>query len=361
MQSYFASPPKNTNLNLLDSTLVESNRRGQVLPEQAAWLKSAPWGGTGTRARVLSGMVIGVGIILFVVFFFTTRLNTDFILIAGLLIAILLAVILGPRLIRAMRESTRVREDLQSGLVRQVPGELAYENGGYKVKAGDQTLELPASNNACGLLPGLRYLCYYLESSSVLLSAEPLGSGSSGMVRGALNNILAAAHRFQIEDLEVNRNGGISSGQRNALVRQALGSGGSAVLGVIFIGAVLWPYLLQGRLPQDITSLLFPLAMALGLLIPGGLAIYRGLGDVLSGTVEVAEGTAMKSTERRSGGRSSRTVYQYNINDTKFQVPQSAYLALIDGLRYRAFYAPRSRKLLSMEVMDIPETTALGA
>lgn len=357
---YFSGAPKNISLNLLDPALVETNRRGQVSPEQAEWLKSAAWGGSSKRIRVILGILIAVGVLLFVIYAFFTNLNTGVIVVAGLLIAILVAVVLGPRLISALRDSTRVREDLQGGLVRQVTGELVYENGNYKIRAGEQTLSLPSSNNACGLLPGVRYLCYALEASPMLLSAEQLGDSYSGSVRQALNGILAAAHRFQMDDMEANRNGGISSAQRKALIRQAFSSGAGAITGLIFIGAILLPILEQGRLPEDFASLMIPLLVALGILFPAGLAVYRSLADALGGAVAAVQGSGLKSTERRSSGRSSRTVYQYNINDMKLQVPQNAYLALIDGLQYRAYFAPRTHKLLSMEALDLPEPSTLG-
>ena len=77
-------------------------------------------------------------------------------------------------------------------------------------------------------------------------------------------------------------------------------------------------------------------------------------------TVETAQGVGQKSTERRSSGRSRRTVYLYNIGEQKFEVPQSAHPALIEGLEYRAFYAPRTRRLLSIEAVDVPGISPFG-
>jgi len=361
VQAYSSSAPKNLPLNLLEPALVDANRRGEVLPAQAAWLKPMPWGGLNRLSRVGVGIAIGLGAFLFVLFAFSTNLNTGFILIMGLVIAGLLAVMFVPKIVRSLRDSTNLGNDLQGGLVRQTAGELGFGKGGYELRAADQTLSLPPSPNACGLLPGLRYTVYFLEGSRFALSAEQLGDGSPGAVSQALTRILAEANGYAAEDLQANRNGEVSPGQRNRLLKKAISGGGTTLFGIIFAMALFLPSLTQGRLPQDLTSLAIPLAMVAYFLVSGGIALYKALADALSGTVESVQGLATKSSEQRSSGRSRRRVYLYNIGNEKFEVLRSAHAALLDGLEYRAFFAPRTRQLLSLELLDLPGVSFFGA
>ena len=60
----------------------------------------------------------------------------------------------------------------------------------------DDELILSTTNEASGLLPGVRYNFYYLPESRFVLSAEQLGEISSGQVRLALTDILARGQWF---------------------------------------------------------------------------------------------------------------------------------------------------------------------
>jgi hypothetical protein len=197
--------PTSKSLNLLDPALAEANRRGEIAPEQTAWLKSSTWGGTNRVARLGLVVVIVLLSVLFIFFALSTNLDRQFVLIMGLVIAGVLGVVLLPRILRAIRASTQLGSDLQGRLIRRAAGELAFNQGSYRVMAGDGALSLPASSNAGGLLPGVRYSFYYLEESRLVLSAEEYGTGSPAAVRKALAPILAVANRFADEDLQANR------------------------------------------------------------------------------------------------------------------------------------------------------------
>ena len=352
MQYYFSPRPKSSSQNLLDPALVEANRRGEVTPEQTAWLKSRAWGGMNRPALVALAAGVGLAALGFVFFAFSTNLDSQFILIMGLVIAGMLGLLLLPRLLRAIRDSTNLGSDLRSSLIRQAAGELTFDQGSYRAVAGGGSLSLPASSNAGGLLPGIRYDFYYLEESRLVLSAEPFGTGSPGAVVKALAPILAAANSFVDADLQANRNGELSPSQRNRLLRKALSGAIPVFFGVLFGLALILPSLIAGNLPENFASLAVPLAMMAYFLVSGGRSIYRNLSDAFSGALETVQGVAAKSSEQRSSGRSRRRVYLYNIGNLNFEVPQGAYQALIDGLEYRAYYVPRTRQLLSIEPLD---------
>jgi hypothetical protein len=361
VQYYFPTLPQDSPLNLLDPALVEANRRGEITTEQNLWLKRRYWGFNGARLATVVGVIFAIGAGLFIFVGFSSSIDTSAILLITLLIFAMLGLLFLPRILRVLRESTEMGGMSQGGLVRQTAGELTFAKGGYQVKAGDQSLSLPASGSTGGLLPGLRYTIYYQEGRNLVLSAEQLGGASANAVRRAVTAILAEANRFSDEDLQANRNGELTTGQRSRLLRKTLSGGAPLIFGLIFALGVLYPFLAAGRFPDDLGSLAIPLVMAAFLLASGGVVLYKGVADSLAGAVESVQGPGRKSTEKRSSGRSRRTVYLYNIGDQKFEVPVNAYPALIDGLEYRASYGPRSRRLLTIEAMDVPGISPFGA
>lgn len=360
MQQYYPGVPQQGILNLLDPTLVEANRRGEITPEQNAWLRKTRWGLSGPRLGTVVAVIIAIAVGLLVFLGFLSTLNRTAIALVSLGTVALLSLIFFPRMLRLLRESTEMGSTSQAGPVRQTAGELIFGRPGYHVRAGDQNLSLPFGGSTGGLLPGVRYTVYFQDGKNVVLSAEQLGGTSAGAVRQALTAILGQAHAFSDEDLQVNRNGDLTAAQRNLLLRKTASGLGPVIFGLIFALGVLYPFLAAGRFPNDLASLAIPLAMAAYLLASGGQALYKAVVDALSGTVESVQGPGQKSTERRSTGRSRRTIYLYNIGDQNFEVPMSAYPALIDGLEYRVSYAPRSRRLLTIEVTDVPGISPFG-
>jgi hypothetical protein len=179
-------------------------------------------------------------------------------------------------------------------------------------------------------------------------------------VRQALTQVLEQAHQFGDEELQANRSGGLTTRQRNFLLRKTLWGTLPVLFSLVFALAVIYPSLAAGRLPDSLSVLAIPLAMAAFLVASGGLAVYKGLADALSGAVESTQGIGRKSIEKRSSGRSQRMVYLYNIGDWKFEVPKSAHPALIDGAEYRISFTPRTRRLLTIEAIGVPGIAPFG-
>lgn len=114
---------------------------------------------------------------------------------------------------------------------------------------------------------------------------------------------------------------------------------------------------------SDLNSNLVPL-----IFVGGFLAIFVAIGftmvlnavlDLRSTEPEVVEGAGSKITRRKSSGKSSRTVYYYIIGDQEFEVPQKGYPALLEGVNYKAYYMPRTKHMLTIEPVSIPETERL--
>jgi hypothetical protein len=241
-------------------------------------------------------------------------------------------------------------------MVRSGVGELAYSPKiGFSAKVNEEDLILSATHDSSGLLPGVRYNFYYLPESRFVLSAEQLGEISSGQVRQALTEVLAQANGFTLDDLKANQNGEVTDAQRWAglkkLIPGVILMGFAFVFGLLFI----YPFLMNSDLSSNLVPLLF---------VGGFLAIFVAIGftmvlnailDFNTSESEAVEGVGRKITRRKSSGRSSRTVYYYVIGDHEFEVPQKAFPALVEGINYRAYFMPRSKRLMTLEPLSVPE------
>ena len=135
------------------------------------------------------------------------------------------------------------------------------------------------------------------------------------------------------------------------LIPGAIFMGVALLFGILF----LYPILMNSDLNSNLVPLIF---------VGGFIAIFVAIGftmvlnaflDLNAHEPEVVEGAGSKITRRKSSGKSSRTVYYYIIGDHEFEVPQKAYPALLEGMSYKAYYMPRTKHLLSIEPVSVPE------
>jgi hypothetical protein len=345
--------------NLLNPDEVDANRRGEITPAQNDRLNAMALGRQGC------GTFIAPMAVLSIIFFylFTSLLSSGGITWFFLLpLAFLLAIILGlsKGLYSWWRNSTKLKADRANGVVRSGVGDLNFlPKKGFVANVGEENLILSASDDASGLMPGVRYNFYYLPESRFVLSAEQVGEISAGQVRLALSDILARANNFSAEDLQANQNGEIAQSQQMAGLKKLIPGlimlGFALVFGIFF----LLPLLANSKLSSNLIPILF---------IGGFLAVFSAIGfsmvlntflDFKAGVPEMVDGVGQKITRRKSSGRSSRTVYYYIIGNQEFEVPQKAYPALIEGLNYKAYFLPRTKRLLTIEPTSIPQSVGL--
>lgn len=48
---------------------------------------------------------------------------------------------------------------------------------------------------------------------------------------------------------------------------------------------------------------------------------------------------------------SSKTDYYYLVGEQRFEISKRAYAALIEGVKYRVYYLPRTKILFSIEAL----------
>lgn len=263
--------------------------------------------------------------------------------------------IIGLALWQVLDALRKVNRDLQQNAIRQAQGRIAFGKQGYFFDADGQPLRLPHLDQSDGLLPGVLYRVYYLAESRLVLSAEEAFPPSPAQVRAALTEILAQANGFSQDDLTANRNGILTPPQRRKLLAQAM-------VGIfqITFGLISAWFAYRQILPwkTEIGALFSLAALGVVLLIfvlIGGQTAMRSLLDLTTGSIEQEQGTGRKE-KQVSQGRNRATRYFYVIGNLKFQVSMRAYNALFEGAKYCAYFLPRTKKLLSIEAVDVTDT-----
>ena len=343
-----------TTTNLLNADEVEANRRGEITPAQNNRLNAMTLGRQGCSTLIAPFFILGIiAFILFTSLLGSSGIGWFSLIPVGIMVVVLMGFSKG--IYNWWRNTTRLKTDRANGIVRSGVGELAYSPKiGFSARVNEEDLILSATHDSSGLLPGVRYNFYYLPESRFVLSAEQLGEIGSGQVRQALTEILAQANGFTLDDLKANQNGEVTDTQRWAGLKKLIPSvilmGVALIFGLLF----LYPLLTSFDLSSNLVPYLF---------VGGFLAIFVAIGftmvlnailDFNTSEPEMVEGEGRKVTRRKSSGRSSRTVYYYVIGDHEFEVPQKAFPALVEGINYRAYFMPRSKRLVTLEPLSVP-------
>jgi hypothetical protein len=347
--------PKSS-INLLNADEAEANRRGEITPAQNDRLNAMALGRQGCGTIIVPLLIMGgVFFFMFLSLLDSGEMSWIFLIPA----VILLIVILGfsRSLYGWWRNSTKLKADRANGIVRSGVGDLSFvPKKGFVARLGEEELILSAANDASGLLPGARYNFYYLPESRFVLSAEQLGEISAGQVRLALSDILARANDFTAEDLQANQNGEVTQAQRMASLKKMVPGLFIMVIALVVGFFILYPYLSDRPLNSNLLPIIF---------IGGFMAIFAAIGftmvlnaflDLNASAPETIEGVGQTVSRRKSSGRSSRTVYYYVIGGIEFEIPQKAFPALLNGFNYRAYFMPRTKRLLTIEPTSIPES-----
>jgi hypothetical protein len=185
-----------------------------------------------------------------------------------------------------------------------------------------------------------------------------------------LLSALARVHGFTLDELEENRQGRISAGQRWKLWQQALEPLRFAAM--TMAGWLIFLFVIKAVVPdlilwivslfagKSVTAFFFVVTIGCGLaLLVAALKCTSTtiglIGDLRAGAAARLEGRVSISRDEEKGQGMRRLygekvgVYAYVINNEHFAVSQEALEALASGSRYRLYCTPRSRLLLSIE------------
>jgi hypothetical protein len=341
------------NMNLLDLQALEANRRNEITEIQNSQLN-----------RML-GWEQGCGVVLFILFitpmlFFLPLIFFGIfqdnllipILVAGV-VFLLIVLFTGKNVWKLWDNFARLKRDRENRAIRQAQGQLSYSGNGYVFQANDRTLRLPAQSTG-GLLPGATYRVYYLEESGFVLSAEEIFPANPAQLQRALRDILAAANSFSLEDLEANRNGEVTASQRRKALPRALAGAFFSLLALVFGGFFYFVFadLSSSGGEEPFIILLLPGIVGGIFLLVGGIMFVNAMLDMTVSTLQHVDGIGHKE-KRVTGGKNRRTYYYYVINGQRFEVSYRAFAALIDGLEYRLYHLPRTKRLIAIDPLDV--------
>ena len=334
MSTYSPNPPS-------DQTTIDANRYGQFTPWQRQQLKPPSLVGSlvllglvGTVQRAAGYLLDRAAARILCGQRYSALLQPDLPgrvqPVSGGVVPLLVVPLVG------LRGKLRLRRDLAESLIAQEDGQVIFTRSvGYNASAAGQPLRSMDGGKEVSLAPG-SYRFYYLPHTRRILSAERQPFFEPGGPKAGLRMALAAAHGFQMDELDTNRQGRVAGGQRSLLVSKLLFL--VVVLGV-GLGWVIWQFaLVLQYAPWSFLGLGF------FLLIMGMLTRERWL-DLLEGRALMLEGL-VQAIEESSDDSSS---YYYVLDRQRFSVSAIAHKALVPGERYRLYYLPHSKKLLSIE------------
>jgi hypothetical protein len=179
------------------------------------------------------------------------------------------------------------------------------------------------------------------------------------MIQDGLTAVLAEANGFTLSSLAANQRGELTREQIPLLYRQLI----SPLIFVFFPGGFLIFQLFKqgifsgGSLSEMIsrlnTSLLVIGGLLVGLAIWGLILLIRIVMDIAGGQVAVVEGVGYRQIKTSTDDDGSRTTQlYYRIGEFKFRVQQRGFNAFIDGRTYKAYFTPRQKVLVNIEVVD---------
>lgn len=358
MQFLSAFTPQ-TKVDLQNREDIDANRRGEITQAQNERLNSMATGRQGCGTLFIPFIVLGA-----ITFGLLSSLSTSnglgwFGLIPVIIVVVILLAF-SKGIYTWLRNSTRLRTDRANNLIRSGVGELTFSpKSGFTVKVNDEDLIIPAAAEAGGLIPGIRYNFYYLPESRFVLSAEQVGQVNPGQVRQALTEILSQANGFSPEDLQANKNGEVTQTQRMGSLKKLIP--GLLSIGITLVFGIVFLYLMMANsdLKSNLFSLLFVGGFITIFVATSFTSVLNAIIDYFTHEPEMVEGQGSKITRRKSSGRSSRTVYYYVIGGREFEVPQKAFPALLEKASYRAYFMPKTNRLLAIEPISIPQVEAL--
>jgi hypothetical protein len=344
MMNFFRSMPGN--LQNPDDLMI--NQRGEISESQNAVLSASVGWQTGCTSIVLAFFFMPFFFVFASVAFSVFTESWVFALVLVFMILLLGGLILSQAggLLTTWKRWNALKRDRENRAIRQGQGQLAFLKNRYAVQAGGRELILPNSTNAGGLKPGTTYRFYFLEESGFVLSAEEVFAASPSQARNAIQEFLATANKFSMQDLELNRNNEISSAQRNKALP-------SLFLGMLIGGLplIFGLLLFSGKLDTggETIALLVPAIFLAVFALAGGAIFVRGALDLFAQAPLVAEGEGRKEKRVSRGRRNRKTTYYYAIDGTLFEVSKSGFEALVDGERYRVYALPHTKRLLTIE------------
>jgi len=343
---------------------LEANQEGRIHPEQVELLggKIGDFVGFMRLGINLKQAFLYFTLSLFLGFALISMQVATLYVIAGFVLPLVgLVVLFGLKWLSYKKRRSNLQQELDQGRIEDGVGKLKFGKDSYQVILPDKRLTMPFVSKE-ELNPGVSYRFYYLPTSRVVLSAEEISHTPVKEVRAGFTETLAEANGFKESSLEANRRGELTAEQVSKVYSHLVSPLVfiATSVGVLYY-QVKW---LEIDLPITLTAFISALQQSttgmkifgfifLVLLIWGLVLLVQTVLDITGKSVATIEGQGFrKATTSTDDDGSKNTRMYYVIDGVRFNVERRGYLAFEDGRKYKAYFTPRRKVLVNIEVMQ---------
>jgi len=342
---------------------LEANKQGRIHPEQIELLG-------GKIGDFVGFMRIGINLkqaflyftlSIFLGFTLITMQMATLYIIAGFILPLVVLVLLFlSKWFLYKRNRTNLQNELDQGRIEDGVGTLKFGKESYHVALPNRKLTMPFVSKE-ELNPGVSYHFYYLPQSGVILSAEEVKHTPVAEVRAVFTETLAEANGFKVSSLEANKRGELTTEQVTGIYSHLLSP---LVFIATSIGVIYFQVSrleLDGlfsldafltALRQSTTSMKIFGIVFIVLLVWGLVLLLQTLLDIAGKQVAMVEGQGFrKKTTSTDDDGSRNTRMYYEIGGVRFNVDRRGFLAFEDGRKYKAYFTPRRKVLVNIEVV----------
>jgi len=342
---------------------LEANQGGRIHPEQEELLggKIGDFVGFIRLGINLKQAFLYFTLSLFLGFALISMQAAMLYIIAGFVLPLVgLVALFASKWISYKKRRSNLQQELNQGIIEDAVGTLKFGKDSYQVVLPDRRLVMPFVSKE-ELNPGVSYRFYYLPQSGVVLSAEEISHTPVVEARAGFTETLAEVNGFKQSSLEANQRGELTA-------EQVAGIYSHLISPLVFIAtslAVLYYAISQaglfavpsigdffsGLLQSPTGTKVFG-GIFFVLLIWGLVLLIQTLLDIMGRTVAIVEGQGFRkmSTSKDDGGSKNTRMY-YVIDGVRFSVERRGFLAFEDGRQYKAYFTPRRKVLVNIEVV----------
>jgi hypothetical protein len=331
-------------MKLLDENNFVENKNGYVNESQHSELKINIWFDLF--------LVFGIFVIAGIAHQFLVDLQWRTLLMGASGISLFWLILRSPALLKYY---LYILPDVRGNHLGYAAGKLAYHKG-YVLQADDMRLSLPGDKNE-GLLAGNLYEVNYLPRAKMAISARVIQQVGEDQQAREFTVLFGQLLGFTETDIQANRNGELTFDQKLTLLKKSWW----VILLVLAIVALalaqILPMLIDPAFLSD--SIIFTVIVSgLMFFVIGVIFLSsqdaKNLLALFEGKIEQKEGIVQLAARTTGSGKSQTTHYYLGIGfDFELQIPQHTYEILIDGLFYHIFYTPRTKCLVSVEVLKL--------
>jgi hypothetical protein len=342
---------------------LEANKQGKIHPEQHELLggKIGDFVGFIRIGINLKQAFLYLTLSVFLGFALLSMQVATLYIIAGFILPLIVLVgLFLTKWLAYKRNRTNLQKELDQGRIEDGVGTLKFGKESYHVALPNRILTMPFVSKE-ELNPGVSYHFYYLPRSGVVLSAEEVKHTPVAEVRAVFTETLAEANGFKVSSLDANKRGELAAEQVSRIYSQLVSP---LVFIATSIGVIYYqvtrldldgPFSFNAflsALRQSTTAMKIFGIIFIVLLVWGLVLFVQTLLDIAGKQVALVEGLGFRKITTSSDDDGSKNTRMYYVIDgVRFTVDRRGFLAFEDGRKYKAYFTPRRKILVNIEVV----------